>query len=102
MSNRNKEQKSVEGHYHTVIRGMGHPYKFIYELPFSLKDKVFQIELNTVGRVVVWNENGIESESDWSRSFEDELDNPDLHFDNPDDLDEVFRESTMSILRGRK
>ena len=96
MSNRNKEQKSVEGHYHTVIRGMGHPYKFTYELPFSLKDKVFQIELNTVGRLVVWNEDGIEFESDWSRSFEHELGNPDLHFENPDVLEERFVESKVS------
>jgi hypothetical protein len=95
MSNRNKEQKSVEGHYQTVIGGMGHPYKFTYELPFSLKDKVFQIELKTIGRLWVWEEDGPETEYDWSQNgIDSDCDDPD--FDDPDVLEVRFVESKVS------
>ena len=89
MSNRNKEQKSVEGHYHTEIRGMD-PYKFIYELPFSLKDKVFQIELETIGRLLVIHEDGTETEYGWSQNGIER--DP----EDPFDYEQTFVESKVS------
>ena len=89
MSNRNKEQKSVEGHYYTQMKGIT-PYEFIYELPFSLKDKVFQIELETIGRLWVWEEDGPETEYDWSQN------GIDSDFEDPDVLEVRFVESKVS------